>query len=304
MEKSIGRLSRMPWVEAGVLGFGKMAADCMRILLDRGIAVKFAFETEEQPFSPLQALCRKSGVPYERPSHVNTTDLLDRICRPAVVFSVNNNYLFPPQIVNKENLRIINFHNAVLPGYPGHGVIIPPWIIFNAEKRHGVSWHLVSEHLDAGRVLCCETFDVLPSDTAITLMMRCVQQGTALFVRSLECFFEADSMDESLENRAQNVYNHPNRFQMRRKRDLPNGGILDLSWDFEKCCRFLRSMDYGPIRLLREARILIEDKLYHIKRYRIDETPSRGAAAGIDELRLRFESGTIMLTIQRVERHG
>jgi folate-dependent phosphoribosylglycinamide formyltransferase PurN len=294
----------MPWPDTAVLGFGKMPVDCTQILLDAGIKVSFVYETEIDSFAQLQALCQKNNVPFGKPSHSDLTELLDRIQVPIVIFSINNNYIFPPHIVEKKNMRIINFHNALLPSYPGHGLIIPPWVIFNGEKRHGVTWHIINERIDAGKVLCYEVFDVLKNDTALSLMMRCVQRGIALFARELNSLLDFSFLGASQEDQCQDVYENPERYRMHRKRDLPNSGYLDTSWALEKCSRFLRSMDYGPYRRILPPKIINAGEVYIINKYCIDEIANRKKVIGPAELILTFNKGIITLGVEREIKHG
>ncbi|HOI44707.1 MAG TPA: formyltransferase family protein [Candidatus Aminicenantes bacterium] len=294
----------MSWPETVVLGFGKMPFECAKILLGRGIKVSFVCETEPEPFGQLRALCRRNNVPYFRPSNRELTDLLGRVGGPAVVFSINNNYIFPPEIVQKKNIRIVNFHNSVLPAYPGHGLIVPVWVIFNGEARHGVTWHLVDERLDAGRILCRDIFDVREDDTALTLMMRCVLRGIDLFAREFRSLLDFGCPGEPQAVHQPDVYKSPSRLQMRRKKDLPNGGFLDTAWSREACGRFLRSMDYGPYSLLPSPRIRLAGDVYVIRKYRASEDRVPESGRRPDQWVLPFEPGAVALTIERESSHG
>jgi hypothetical protein len=276
-----------------------MPADCTRILIDNGIRVKFVYETENSPFSHLRTLCQRNNVPFGRPSPPDLTNLLDHIESPMVIFSINNNYIFPQKIIAKKNMRIINFHNSLLPAYPGHGAIIPTWVIYNGEKQHGVTWHLVDERLDAGRILCYDVFDVLKSDTALSLMMRSVLRGINLFAREWNSLVDFDYLGVPQEDQHQDIYEHPSRFRMRRKRDLPNGGYLDMSWELGECVRFLRSMDYGPLGLLPPAKIKISSDVYLIKKYRVNELTDVERPQGSAEVVLSFAAGTITLGVEK-----
>jgi len=276
----------------------------MQILFDMGVKIKFVYETESSPFSPLQTVCQKNNVPFGRPTQREILELLDRIEEPTVIFSINNNYIFPPQVVEKTNLRIINFHNALLPYYRGHGLSIPPWIIFNGERRHGVTWHLIDEHLDTGRILCSDVFDVKENDTALTLAMRCIQRGIALFSKQLEAMLDFTFLEVRQDGQNNDIYKNPLMSHMYRKRELPNNGFLDTSWGFEECSRFLRSMDYGPYRLLPMPKIVIDNDTYLIKKYRVQELPPKKEGNRHDPVRLTFEEGEIVLRVEKEKRHG
>src|SRR3972149_4437713 len=108
-------------IAVGIMGFGKMPADCVQILLNNRVTTNFLLETEESRFSSLEALCSRKNIPFQKTSRSQTAAFLDDLRHPTVIFSANNNFIFPEHVVGKKNLRIVNFHNAVLPSYRGHG---------------------------------------------------------------------------------------------------------------------------------------------------------------------------------------
>lgn len=90
-----------------------MPADSAGILLDITISIQHILETEKSDFSPLQGLCTRFNIPFKRFSHNETTSFLNSVEESTAVLSINNIYIFPLKIVEKENLRIINFHNSI-----------------------------------------------------------------------------------------------------------------------------------------------------------------------------------------------
>jgi hypothetical protein len=298
----------MRCADIGILGFGKMPADCLRILLGRNLRPAFVCETQESPFSPLRRLCEERGIHYRKTLRAETTGFLEGLSGRTVLLSINNNYLFPERVVRRDDLRIVNFHNALLPSYPGHGLIIPCWVLFNGETRHGVTWHLVDTGIDTGPVLCSDVFDVSSSDTAFSLMRRCVERGVSLFERHWESFLDFDAPGVARSNRGQDVYTHPLRHRLHKKADLPGGGVLNPAWDFEECSRFLRSLDYSPFALIPPPRIVFGDQAHIIEKYRIEEggrsAGSRLDGRGLDEHPLNFDQGTIVLFLRPEPEHA
>ena len=86
---------------------------------------------------------------------------LDLIGEKALIISASNNFLFPASLVAKPNITIINFHNALLPEYPGRNA--PTWVIYMGEKETGITWHYVTAGVDEGNIIIqkrCEITDV------------------------------------------------------------------------------------------------------------------------------------------------
>jgi methionyl-tRNA formyltransferase len=244
------------------MGFGKMPAECAKILVCNSVQIHSIWETEKSDFSPLEGLCAKNKIPFKRGSRKEMTSFLDSLQEPTLIFSINNNYIFPQNISEKKKLRIINFHNSLLPCYPGHGLVIPAWAIFNGEVKHGVTWHLVSDTLDGGDIICQEEFSISEQDTALDVMTRAIYIGIELFSKYWDNF-----LAERLIGRPQG----PRKERIYRRSDIPNNGLIDPSWDFNTMSRFLRSMDYGPFRLLPRPKIKIGDSMHTVELYEIKQ---------------------------------
>jgi len=244
-----------------ILGFGKMPVSCAKILYENNKSIIYIIETGEHPFSPLLSFCQRYTIPYKRLNPVETTNLLDSLTRSTILFSINNNYIFPRKIINNDNVRIINFHNSLLPKYPGNGRVISTWALFNGETHHGVTWHLISPDIDAGDILCQEEFEIHESDTALNVMMRSITVGTNLFFHHWQEFMAPRITGRPQGQKHDRIY---------RSRDIPNNGYLDMSWDFITMSRFLRSMDYCPFSILPSPKVKIDSVIYIVKGYTID----------------------------------
>jgi len=248
--------------ETAIIGYGKMPADCAQILARGNEAPRSVIETRVSAFSSLEGTCARLGVPFERLTAApQITDRLVAMTRPMVVFSINNDYLFPRAVLEKSCLRVINFHGSLLPYYRGHGDVIPSWIIFNGERTHGVTWHLVAERPDCGDIVCQATVNVTESDTALTLMMRVVQAGTRLFEEHWREFLSPTLTATSQRDPVGHAL---------RRTDLPGNGWLDLNWDFPTADRFLRSMDSGPLHYLPLPKLAAAGRSFQIVSYRAE----------------------------------
>jgi len=299
--------------DIGIMGFGKMPADCAQILLNHQMKVNFILETEESPFSSLEGLCSRNSIVFEKPKAEKKAEkvaaFLNDLDDPTVILSINNNFLFPANIVRKETLRIVNFHNAVLPSYPGHGQSIPRWIVYNGETQHGVTWHLVNEGIDSGNILCNKTFAVLDTDTALSVMMRSIKVGIDLFEQWWERFLDFRFRGIPQADNTQPIYRSPMQNRLYRKKDLPNNGQLDPGWDFDQSIRFLRSMDYSRLQVVAPPRIAFEHQICSIKKYRVEkrlpgaEESAKKENAGQAEqtYRLNYDEGAITLYLQKTK---
>jgi phosphoribosylglycinamide formyltransferase-1 len=66
--------------------------------------------------------------------------------------------------------KILNIHPSLLPKF--QGLDTHQRVIEAKEKKHGVSVHFVTEHLDGGPIIAQRVIDVLPSDDAESLAKK------------------------------------------------------------------------------------------------------------------------------------
>jgi len=72
-----------------------------------------------------------------------------------------------------------NFHGGFLPKYRGANVL--QWAIVNGEDSLGLTWHAMSEAVDAGPIWAEGNIAIDSADTAWTVRKRMVEGGRSLF---------------------------------------------------------------------------------------------------------------------------
>ena len=138
-----------------ILGYGKVAGDVLQYVYDRkteyGYALEF-IEHEVHPLSITEKICSENSIPFMRiTDKKKLAAVLNVITERTLIISASNNFLFPASLVDKPNITIINFHNALLPDYPGRNA--PTWVIYMGEKETGITWHYVTAGVDEGNII-------------------------------------------------------------------------------------------------------------------------------------------------------
>ncbi len=95
------------------------------------------------------------------------------------LFSISNKKILSGSIINAPQKMAINYHNAPLPKYAGTYATL--WSILNKEKSHGVTWHVMTDNVDAGDILEQIEFPITTDDTMVTLNTRCHEYAIKLF---------------------------------------------------------------------------------------------------------------------------
>lgn len=245
-----------------VIGYGKITGDILGYIIERqkeyGFHPEF-IEHEVHPFGITEKICKESRIPFARIEEKRKLAArLGAETEKTLIVSASNNFLFPKDLVEKENITIVNFHNALLPGYPGRNA--PSWVIFAGEKESGITWHYVTAGIDAGNIIIQKRCEIGADTKAYELAGRLMELAYEAFA---ECF--DDIVKEQARTEAQH-YDAGRR--MYRSYEVPADGFFELTEEPAYIYRLLRSMDYGKNGIFPPARTEIEGRKAEILRYR------------------------------------
>lgn len=156
------------------------------------------------------------------------------------LFSVAHLRVLPPETLACARRLAINFHDALLPDYPGLNA--PAWALMAGEKTHGVTWHEMTVAVDAGRILRQQSFAVADDETALSLNAKCYEAGLASFgalLRDLEAGTPALRPQGPRKPGPAGAFRHA----WARPAAL---GTLDFSWPAKDIAALVRALDFGP----------------------------------------------------------
>lgn len=240
------------------LGTGHVACKCLEILAtstDKEHIQCLAVEQEE--IASTRAICKRQQIPYHFFQQPELGDFLCHVAKKSLIISAHNQYIFPKMVVENPHLTIINFHNAYLPFYRGRNA--PTWEIFNQESFGGATWHEVDTTVDTGGIIVQEKVPIAEDETALSLLMKCANTGIHLFKKYVGEFLSGKY----------ELYHPETTGTLFLSKDLPNGGRLDPTWDFDKAYAFLRSMDYEMLNIVPKPQLHKNGNIYEIVEYTI-----------------------------------
>ncbi|WP_196892005.1 formyltransferase family protein [Aureivirga marina] len=245
-----------------IIGAGKIALECLKEVENKFENTIGVVLYEDNSLSSFRVYAdKKEYIVCDSTSKKDIDTYFNSIEENTLIISANNNFLFTEKIINKENLTIINFHNALLPSYKGRNA--QTWVIFNEEKKTGITWHLVNEKVDDGRILIQKE---IPLDTKITA----IKLTNQLMVLGIKCFKE---LLPKLLNSEKISFTPIELFPLNDKiyysKKMPNNGILDLEWSIDKISAFLRSLDYSFFAFFPSSKVSINGEFEEIKSYKI-----------------------------------
>ncbi len=275
-----------------VLGSGQLAFKCAELARQYVSAVE-VLELKVTESTILEKLCGKAEIPYRCVERKSMTELLLQELKETLVVSAGNTYLFPARVIAKENLTIINWHNALLPRHKGRNAEV--WAIYEGDAQTGVTWHRIIEDVDAGDILAQRALPIDEKITAMQLYKKQCELGEVMFAELLESVLTGTCAMREQEQLAVN--------QLHYSYDRPNEGILDLGWSMEQIGRFLRAMDYGSLLLLGKMKVEYEGKNYSFYRYKIKESEdfAKERVVTFEEDKLTITEGNQVIVLRDLQ---
>lgn len=247
-----------------VIGYGIVTGDVLELVHEKsseyGYCVEY-IEHEIHEFNQAKKYAQKNDIVCRTISEKEKlTDYFEAGAgTKTLIISASNNYLFPFRLVGNENITIVNFHNALLPDYPGRNA--PSWVIYDNCKTTGITWHYVATGIDDGDIIIQKECEIGEDERAYELvakLMGLASQGFAeVYCQVLEgkAFTRKQVISE-----ARRIY---------KSYEIPGGGSFELSdspWDIYK---LLRSMDYGKNAIFPQAVTTYNNEKIMIKRYKL-----------------------------------
>lgn len=248
-----------------VIGYGLVTRDVLSYIdsiSDRYDYSVTYVEHEKYPFNGAKKYAESNNLEYLTIEDKNELTLF--ISKRAelghlLIVSASNNFLFPKNIVENKNIKIVNFHNALLPNLPGRNA--PTWAIYNGYDKTGITWHYVDAEIDTGDIIIQKECTI-DSDTRayelVTVQMKLA--GDAF----KECFEKI--LDNSVITKKQDF--DPNR-KVYKSSEIPSDGMFDINDSAENIYRLLRAMDYGKNNIFPQSTTIYNGHTITVKRYKM-----------------------------------
>ena len=282
-----------------VIGCGNIVLTTLKYIAS--IRDKYLFNMtyvrhEIQEYSSVLNLCDELNIEsFRLREKKEVTAFFEKITEKTLVVSAGNHYLFPMKVLEKDNLTVINFHNALLPEYPGRNA--PSWVIYCGEYESGATWHYVNKDIDAGTIIWQGKCLISEDTKAYELTMAIMDMAQ----KGLETFFE-ELLEKDIVGIKQDI--SPDR-KIYYSYEVPGNGEFSIDDTAEVIYRLLRSLDYGKFGPFPKAHTVLpagecveiirykkQENADKIKEYRINNNEIEIPFDNEEALLLRFKSKT------------
>lgn len=183
-------------------------------------------------------LARQLGLPLWPAEKVKDATFAQTVAalEVDVLLNIHSLYIVLPEILCATRLGAYNLHPGPLPGMAG--LNSPSWAIYRGHKVHSVTLHKMERTIDTGPIVYRSDFDITNTDTALSIMSKCVSRGLPLVLRLIEELSHDPDGIPQLE--------HEDGERNYFGREVPNRGRLSWSVRADDVTRFVRACDYYP----------------------------------------------------------
>ncbi|MCA6108066.1 amino acid adenylation domain-containing protein, partial [Bradyrhizobium cenepequi] len=152
------------------------------------------------------------------------------------LFSVGNPFMLPADVLGRVRQGAFNYHDGPLPRYAG--VHATSWALLAQEAEHGITWHRIDGGVDTGDLVVQRQVLIAPSDTALTLNLKCYEAAIEGFGELLTRLTngELSGRPQALADRSV--------FPKRRRPDA--AGCLRWDRSAQALSAMTRALDFGP----------------------------------------------------------
>lgn len=282
----------------GVFAYSEVGYSCLEQLIRMGEDIVFVVthrdnKNENIWFRSVGELAHKFNIPLLKPESIKEGKFINVISsfKPDVILSFYFRKIFSEELVSIPSLGCINLHGSLLPTYRGMAPV--NWAIINGGKETGVTFHYMTQKVDAGPIIVQKRIKIENDDTGLSLTKKIASCGAKLLEDVVEGL-NKQNLRSTLQDETKATY-----FGKR----TPSMGEIDWQWDNEKIYNYVRALT-SPFP---GAFFVLEDKKCIIWRGEKKECGNReppGTIVGISRDSVIVKTGSGCFRITEVEIDG
>lgn len=219
--------------------FGRAGKEVLDKLLKRtDVDIPFCFTYDHPENQPLIDTLKEYLIPYTT-DRLTTKGLKDiytidgiECGRPDFIISMHYRDLIPKGAIDFALKGGMNLHPALLPKY--RGCFSAPWAIINGEHEAGITYHMMNEKFDDGKIILQKPVKITNTDTGFSLFNKLIDEGVSCFDTALDSVFNPNF-------KLLDQIGTPSYYN----REVPYNGEVNEQWPMDKIDQFIRAM-YFP----------------------------------------------------------
>ena len=162
---------------------------CLEWIIAGGFDVRSVVVHHGAPDGPPETSVKqcalKHGIPILAPRDINDPEVISRLAllKPDLMVMSGYTRILREKILAVPPLGTINLHGGRLPHYRGASPI--NWQIINGEKIGACTILYADEGIDTGDIIIEQEYEILPEDTATTVLEKTLEIFPGLLVKAL-----------------------------------------------------------------------------------------------------------------------
>lgn len=252
-----------------IVGGGSLPIRCAEILLSKNQEICAIVSSD----ADVKSWALEKKIAYLTPGANLSAQLSEHDF--DYLFSIVNEHILREDVLSLPRQLAVNYHDAILPRYAGTHAT--SWALLNGETSHGITWHVITDVVDAGDVLKQERVEISADDTALTLNTKCYEAAIKTFAQLVDEFSTgtASLKKQNLDDRT---------FFPRFKRPV-NGCVISWNSRAADISALVRALNFGNVpNPLGSAKLAVKNEFFVVNEVKISSEASKNPLCTISKI--------------------
>ncbi len=185
-------------------GTSRHSAQFLKLILEKGLKINLVVSSPSKPIGKKQILtenpiaieAKKLNIPVVL-SLSDLSETMKQYNNATIGLILDFNKIIPAETINLFSKGIINIHFSKLPRYRGASPV--QYTILNGDKEAWISYYLIDENLDTGKVITQTSLLLDLTENTEILYQKLTEKASSEIKRVLENYLENKIMPKSQE---------------------------------------------------------------------------------------------------------
>tara|TARA_A100001015_G_scaffold298980_1_gene382458 strand:- start:1326 stop:2174 length:849 start_codon:yes stop_codon:yes gene_type:complete len=222
-------------ISVGLIVGQAVGLKCLKIFFNKdNVKIDFVISSDQKYNFALKNLCLANNIKfyYTLKEYLKKNNKKNK--RYVFLLSIFSKIILKKNFL-KRFKKSYNLHPAILPDYPGINPI--SGMIFNREKKIGITLHEISEKIDAGKIIMKKKTPISLKDNLITCTKK---------IENLSKVLIKEFLNKLIKNKK--IKKFPNKTKNRKSfpKTIPDHGQINFDWKYEDFLKFFNAGFSGP----------------------------------------------------------
>lgn len=212
--------------------------ECFKIALKKKyLQIAHVISVDKKYNSIISKLCKLNKIPFltSKQFKKKTKKIIFQKKKKYYLISIFSNLILKSDFLKKFHGRAYNFHPGLLPFYPGKNCV--SGALYNNEVKTGISLHLITSKVDAGRIIRRKLVQISNQDNLMTLMLKLKIVCVLVFKKFIQDLYN--------EKKFQKIKNNM-KLKKKFPKLIPFNGQIKKNINFEEFKNLYRASFFGP----------------------------------------------------------